>query len=363
MSLERIVELTEAFVRHQAWDQPRINALVEYAADRLREWGFAPVLHTNKGYRILTLEVGEGARTVILNGHLDVVPGHDKQYEPQLREGRLYGRGTYDMLGACAVFMDVAREMRDKPCGVRVILMLVPTEETDGAIGTGHLLETGAVRGDFAICGEPTNFDVAFMAKGVLRVACTVHGKAAHGSRPWQGENAILKATDLFRRMGDLPFAMESSAYYAGPSLNLAVLHGGEVINQVPDTAVMRLDIRPLPGQDPQAILAQIRSLDPAMEVEVLRICPAVTTSEFDPFVCQLLAAAQTHYPEATRSAQHGSADTRYFQEAGIPSVEFGPVGAGHHGPEEYVEVASLGLFRSMIGDFLRAVGADSKKR
>ena len=356
----RLVQLAEAFIRHEAWDQPRINASVQYAAARLTEWGLAPRLHVNAGYNILTAEVGSGERTVVLNGHLDVVPGHSEQFVPQVREGRLYGRGSYDMLGACAVFMDVMRELHRHPLPVRVVLMLVPTEETDGSLGTGHLLETGVVQGDFAICGEPTNLNVAFMAKGVLRVACTVHGRAAHGSRPWEGDNAVLRATDTFRRMADLPFARECSAYYAGPSLNLASLQGGDVINQVPDTALMRLDIRTLPGQQPETVLAQIQSLDPAMELEVLRIGPAVTTGEFDPFVNHLVAATQAVWPAATRTTQHGSADTRYFQEAGIPSVEFGPVGAGHHGPEEYVDIASLTLFRKAIAEFLRAVSAPS---
>ena len=345
--------LLEQFVRFRSCSQEQVNQAVDFAFTTLTEWGLQPVVHTHSGYRMLTASIGEGPVTLVLNGHLDVVPADPDQYEPEIRDGRIYGRGTYDMLGGCAVFMDVMRELHAVPPRIRVVLMLVPTEETDGSLGTGWLLEQGIGHGDFALCGEPTNLKIAIKAKGVLRLSCTVHGKAAHASRPWEGENAILKATQLFSRINGLPFAQEKSADYAGPSINLSVLHGGDVINKVPDTAVMPLDIRFLPGQQDVQILKEIQDLDPDMEIEVLRSSPAVDTASDDPFVVHLLAAAQSVAPQASLSAQHGSADTRFFQDQGIPSVEFGPAGANHHGRDEYVTRESLEQYRRIVMAFI----------
>ena len=98
----------------------------------------------------------------------------------------------------------------------------------------------------------------------MIRLA--VHGRAAHGSTPWLGENAILKAIDVFRRIETMPFAAESTEMFDRPSINLGRLNAGDAVNKVPDEAVMAVDIRYLPGQEPGAILEQIRAI-PHVEV------------------------------------------------------------------------------------------------
>ena len=218
------------------------------------------------------------APTVILHGHLDVVPAHPEQFEPRIEGDRLIGRGAYDMKGALAcadvrACDDVAEQDR-----VRVEFICVPDEESEDVENHSidWIMRERKPKADFAITGEPTDLHIGVQAKGVLAVRVQVGGTAAHGSTPWLGDNAILKAHDVFRRIETMPFSRESSDLFDRPSINLARINGGDAFNKVPDRCEMDVDIRYLPGQDPGAILAQIRALPDTEIVRASTWPPAV---------------------------------------------------------------------------------------
>jgi succinyl-diaminopimelate desuccinylase len=140
------------------------------------------------------------------------------------------------------------------------------------------------------------------------------------------------------------------------PSINLGRLHGGDVVNKVPDEAIMAVDIRYLPGQEPGAILEQIRAM-PDVEVVKTFIRPPAYVSSRDPYVTALCAAVRAAgQREAMSVGRDGASDAISFLEAGVPAVEFGPVGAGHHGPEEWVSISSLARYRQALVAFMRSV-------
>jgi succinyl-diaminopimelate desuccinylase len=307
------------------------------------------------GLPLLTAEVGAGeGPIVLLHGHLDVVPAFEHQFEPRVEGDRLIGRGAYDMKGGLAGIMCALGDLRDV-AGVRVKFVCAPDEESeDFDQRSVDWLVAEGIEADFAITGEPTDLHVGVQAKGVCMLRLAVHGRAAHGSTPWLGDNAILKAIDVFRRIETLPFARESSDLFDRPSINLGRLVGGDVVNKVPDRAVAAVDIRYLPGQDPGAILEQIRSI-PDVEVVKTFIRPPAYVSRTNPFVVALGAAGQR---EAMSIGRDGASDAISFLEGGIPAVEFGPAGGGHHGPEEWVSVASLAAYRAALVDFVRSLPA-----
>src|ERR671928_1728724 len=223
----------------------------------------------HNGRPLLAATVGPSSGpTVVLHGHLDVVPGRPEQFVPRAEGDRLYGRGTYDMKGGLAGMMCAVRDLAEQDA-VRVHLVCVCDEEADSleARGSDYLVEKGYV-GDFAITGEPTDLQIGVQSKGVLALRITVHGKSAHGSTPWLGDNAVLKAIDVFRQISAMPFARESSELFDRPSISLGRVMGGDAFNKVPDCCVVDVDIRYLPGQDPEAILADIEAMpDVAAEV------------------------------------------------------------------------------------------------
>jgi succinyl-diaminopimelate desuccinylase len=295
--------------------------------------------------------------SVIFHGHLDVVPGRPEQFEPRIDGDRLIGRGAYDMKGALSAMMCALKDLSGQE-RVAVRLICVPDEESEelDERSTTAVLERGPTAG-FAITGEPTNLHVGVAAKGVLAMRIVVHGRAAHSSRPWLGENAVLKAVDAFRAIQSLPFTRESSELFDAPSINLGRIEGGQALNVVPDECRMAVDIRYLPGQDPEEMLAQIRTIE---GIEIVRtfVYPPVTVSRKDRHVRALQDAVARLSPdmETISVGRDGASDAASFIQAGIPAVEFGPAGAGHHGPEEWVSLISLARYRRTLCDFVRSL-------
>ncbi len=190
----------------------------------------------------------------------------------------------------------------------------------------------------------------------MLALRLAVEGRAAHGATPWLGDNAVLNAIDVFRSIESLPFARHSSELFDRPSINLGRILGGDALNKVPDRCVIDVDIRYLPGQDPAAILAEVREL-PGVEASALLTRPPASVDRDSPFVRALRdAAAEHHHGEPMSVGRDGASDAVSFLEAGVPAVEFGPVGAGHHGPEEWVSVSSLQTYRQALESFLRTI-------
>jgi succinyl-diaminopimelate desuccinylase len=310
-----------------------------------------------RGLPVTKAEVGPAdAPTLVLHGHMDVVPGGDGQFKPRLDGDRLYGRGAYDMKGALAVMMLVLHNHREQE-NVRLRLGIVSDEESEEEENRGSdaLVEDGFI-GDFAITGEPTNLQVGVQAKGVLAVRFEVLGRSAHGATPWLGDNAIVKAIEVFRGIESLPFARQSSALFDRPSINLGRIWGGDALNKVPDSCVIDVDVRFLPEQDPEEILAELSAIPGTKVLATFRRPPAVVEAS-SPFVRGLCEAASPHHPERVMSVgRDGASDAVSFLNAGVPAVEFGPVGDGHHGPEEWVSVSSLRSYRQalegFVGDF-----------
>jgi succinyl-diaminopimelate desuccinylase len=166
----------------------------------------------------------------------------------------------------------------------------------------------------------------------------------------------VLKAVDVFRAIESLPFTRESSEMFDRPSINLGRIEGGDALNKVPDRCEMAVDVRYLPGQDPGDILAQVREI-PGIDVKRTFIHPPVTVARHNRFVEGLReAVARAISGEVVSVGRDGASDAASFIEAGIPAVEFGPAGAGHHGPDEWVSLSSLAHYRRALADFVRAL-------
>jgi succinyl-diaminopimelate desuccinylase len=315
--------------------------------------------HAFNGMPVLTATVGpsEGP-TIVLHGHLDIVPGHPEQFTPRVEGDRLYGRGAYDMKGGLAAMMLALHDVSNNT-DVRVRFLCVPDEESEDIDqrATDEMVREGFI-GDFAITGEPTDLHVGIQAKGVLAFRLNVHGRAAHSSTPWLGDNAVLKAIDVFRRIESLPFSRESSEMFDRPSINLGRINGGDALNKVPDLCSMVCDIRYLPNQDPEDLLAQIRSI-PDIEIVRTFIRAPAYVSRTNAFVVALSDAVRRHTSgESMSIGRDGASDAISFLTAGVPAVEFGPAGEGHHGPEEWVSIASLARYRQALTEFVSCLPA-----
>jgi succinyl-diaminopimelate desuccinylase len=330
-----------AFVK--GWLEARNVVVME------RDFDGLPVLVARAGGRADGSHVAE----VIFHGHLDVVPARDGQFDPRVEGDRLIGRGAYDMKGGLAAMMCAMHDAAQQS-DVRVTLVCVPDEESEDVENRStDVLVAEGLRADFAITGEPTDLHIGVQSKGVLAIRIEVAGTAAHGSTPWLGDNAILKAQDVYRRIETLPFSRQSSDLFDRPSINIARIQGGDAFNKVPDSCWIDVDIRFLPNQDPGEILSQIRAIG---DVEIVKtfIRDPAHVSRSNPYVLALRdAVGRSIEGDALSVGRDGASDANSFLDAGVPCVEFGPVGGGHHGPQEWVSISSLEAYRLALTDFV----------
>jgi succinyl-diaminopimelate desuccinylase len=346
--------LTERLVTYDTSTAEGLHAAAGFVKGWLEARDIDVEAHRFGDLHALTATVGgsDDVPTVVFHGHLDVVPGLGEQFQPRIEGDRLYGRGAYDMKGGLAAMMCAVHDLSAQK-DVRVRLIIVPDEESEDIErrSSDDLVRRGYV-GDFAITGEPTDLHIGIQAKGVLACRIQVHGRAAHGSTPWLGDNAIVKAVDVFRRIESMPFSRESSEMFDRPSINLGRIVGGDAPNKVPDACVMDIDIRYLPNQDPGDILEEIRAI-PDMEVKRTFVFPPAHVSRSNPYVRALSETVGPQGDGASVSVgRDGASDAVSFLRAGIPAVEFGPAGAGHHGPEEWVSIRSLAHYRELLVTF-----------
>jgi succinyl-diaminopimelate desuccinylase len=299
---------------------------------------------------------------VILNAHLDVVPGTAEQFRPHRDGDRLYGRGAHDMKAAALVLATVFRETaRDLPYPIG--LQLVTDEEVGGYDGTAYQLAQG-VTGDFVIIGEQSDLRVVTESKGIAQARLRASGVTAHAAYPWLGDNALvtlIAAVETILRRYPVP-AEEAWA----TTVNVARIEtANRAVNQVPADATAWLDIRYPPedrdfnGRGRDDIAAHLRLLTgEAVGVSVVSLGPPHSTDPERGDVTQLRSAARAVGYSGELLRKHGAADSRFYYERGVDAVIFGPGGAGQHGPEEYLDTTTVAPYRDAVGGFLRALAS-----
>ncbi|ATE54018.1 M20 family metallopeptidase [Actinosynnema pretiosum] len=316
--------------------------------------GFHVERFSSGGKPSALVSTAPGARDfrVLLNAHLDVVPGAPEQFRPRRVGDRLHARGAQDMklsaLVLASVFRDLARAL-PYPLG----LQLVTDEEVGGRDGTRHQLDEG-VRAGFVIIGEHSGLRVVTESKGIAGVRLVARGRSAHGAYPWLGDNALLRVLDAVRAV--LAEHPVPTAERWRTTVNVArVDTPGTALNQVPDEAVAWLDVR-FPAHEADAV-SRLPLLCPDVEVLVDHVEPPHRVEPDDPRVLALREAAlgQGYAGEPLR--KHGAADARFFHHRGVDAVIFGVGGDGQHGPDEHADLTTVVPYRRALEAFLRSQG------
>ncbi len=289
---------------------------------------------------------------LMINGHTDVVVAQPAQFVPELRDGRIYGRGSQDMKGSVAVMLRLLRDLAARPERPDVGFQFVADEEIGGALGTGRLLEEGW-RCDIMLCLEPTDLGILYEHKGAMWVDLHIPGAPAHGSRPWNGVNPVYPMTvglaEIARR-----FPVPGPDEWRTTVSPTVIQVGGGSSNQIPSSATLTFDCRFVAGDSAESIRTVLQDCFPGAELQVNRSGVALRTDPEHPAVQRLagVVAAYTGAP-ARFYREHFSTDARFYTQAGIPAVCLGPVGAGLHSDEEWVDVESLATLYQIITDFI----------
>lgn len=350
-------------------------------AERLEAGGIKA--HLNEvapGRPNVLAELGDGAGpTLLWNAHLDTVPvGHDAAWttDPfgaEIRDGRMYGRGASDDKGGVAVMAAAALAVaRTGGVAGRLRLAFVMGEET-GHIGTRAALQRG-LAADLAVVGEWSgSARIGVGYRGALWLSLETRGRTAHGSRPARGLNAVdLMTEQVLPRLKAMPMQFTRNPVFMiqEPTWNVGTIAGGVATNVVADHCRATIDLRIVPGQEPDAVLGQIRecleglrypSGEPArVEIGVLNAIGPFHTPADAPVVRTLAHSIEDVLgTPATYVGKTGVSDANVLAHEGrIPAVAYGPGNPSGHEPDEYVEIAELVKCAQVLGvSALRACG------
>jgi acetylornithine deacetylase len=381
----RALALAQSFVRMNTVSANSNLDLIHAVRDELQRLGVRSRLTFNadKTKANLFATLGEGKPAgVILSGHTDTVPwdGQDWSLDPlsgDVRDGKLYGRGSADMKSFIAIAVAHAEAFlaSDAPFAVHFAFSY---EEEIGCFGVRELiadLRDAGVQPLACIVGEPTSMVPAIAHKGVYRYRCCVRGKEAHSSLTPQSVNAIEMAARLVGKVRDMAECFErEEPRYDGfdvpfSTASVGQFHGGIADNVVPRDAEFRYEFRDLPTADAQAMQAQVvahaRALEPAMK----KVAPD-TGFSFET-ICEIPSFLGSAQDPVTRLAQRLAGEDRttlvafgteagLFKNAGIPTVVCGPGSIVQaHQPDEYVSLEQLARCQAFMQGLAatRAIG------
>lgn len=338
--------------------------VAEVAVGILEGLGGRPqIVRGEEGRPSVVARIGTADRPALAwNGHLDVVPTGDPStwrhppYGAEISDGRLIGRGAVDMKGSIASALAAVSAIRRAGVELagRLDLHLVADEEMAGQHGTNVLLEQGFLDQDAAIVGEASELTIMLAERGGAWVTATARGRAAHGSRPHEGVNAITSMSRFLLAIEEVLPDVEHPLV-GRPTVNAAQIEGGSAPNVVPDLCSVEVDRRTIPGErDQVAVLApfealagRIRADHPEVDLSFeLKLWLEAAETAPDAAIanaCRDAVRAETG-AEPVDAGFTGITDARYYiNQRNIPTVLLGPGSLGAaHTADEFVETAEL---------------------
>ncbi len=305
-----------------------------------------------------------GGKSLMFNGHIDTVSiaTYDGDaLDPAVGDGKLFGRGSFDMKGGVAAMMVAAA--RAKAQGLRGdILVACVADEEYASFGTEDVAK--AFKVDAAIVTEPSHLELTVAHRGFAWFDVVVEGRAAHGSRPELGIDAIAKAGKFLVELEAYDKRLRASPKHAllkSGSVHASVISGGEEISSYPASCKISLERRTIPGEtsatvavELQAIIDEIAAADPDFKAVLTAGLerPPFEVAETEPVVQALASVASRHLGRSpTRRGEPFWTDCAILQSAGIPCVMFGADGAGAHAASEWTTVESVDRLADILAE------------
>lgn len=195
MIIDKITNLAQDLIRipSTADNSPALGEVISYITKYATSTDLSVKSFAFSGKPSLIISFNEKKPQVILNGHADVVPGQPHQFQPTIKDGKLYGRGADDMKASLAAMLVLMKNLKNSHPTLPVQLMVVTDEEIGGHLGTKKLVPQKKGLPDLFLAGESTSLKIEYQSKGVVWLKLKTSGRRSHGARPWDGQNAIVK--------------------------------------------------------------------------------------------------------------------------------------------------------------------------
>jgi succinyl-diaminopimelate desuccinylase len=291
---------------------------------------------------------------ILLNAHLDVVPGMPNQFVPEIKDGKLFGRGAIDMKSAAAAMILAFRELAKNvtyPLGLQIVM----DEEVGGENGTKYQIDQG-IRADFVLGGEYSGLKINNEAKGVHYLKLQATGTAAHSAYPWNGKNASVMIAQAIHKIHEILPVPEKEAWISTASV-IKIETDNNTVNTIPHNCIAYINIRYIP-EEKRDLIQEIKNILPeGVSIETLFDVPPEYTPKDNVFVKKLQTAIEAQMDKLVEYMKtHGQSDLRYYHLIGIPAVNLSPVGMDHHSQNEWVDLKSLDQYYLILKGFLASI-------
>jgi len=373
MNRDNIIQLTKDLINVNSSNPPGNEKVVaDILKERLEKIGLEVeyIEAARDRPNIIARWKGDGDKKLIIAGHTDTVPaGSDWEHDPfnaLVENERIYGRGAADMKGGLASIIDSIETLKSsgwEPKGELIFLGYSNEETGDGEeIGMRHVAKK--LKANAMLICDSTDFDIVTAEKGVLWVEVEAIGKEAHGSRPWEGVNAIEKLGKFLIEMNSMAFSMEHQML-GKTTVSVNTITGGYKTNVIPAHAKARIDIRIVPGETKENILnkleemkkiAQQEDKDMKINFKELMYYEPVEISNEHPAVSLLVSSGEEVLGKKLEfMAEHGATGAGFFMKAGIPTIVLGPGKKEQcHAVDEYVDIKDLENASAIYEKFIK---------
>jgi acetylornithine deacetylase len=296
---------------------------------------------------VATARGSGGGRSLLLNAHMDTVgtEGMDSPHEPRVEGERLYGRGAFDMKAGLAAIMLAAAEAAER--GLRGdVLMTAVADEEFASVGVQSVLERYTADG--AIVTEPTALEACVAHRGFVWLEVETRGRAAHGSRPDLGIDAIAKMGGVLSGIENLGQSLRDHSHplLGSGSIHASLIEGGQELSSYPERCLLKVERRTLPGEDDAegellAIVEGLTAGDPdlAAAVRTTLVRPPFEADPDEEIVRLVRRHGTEDGAEPPLTGHAAWMDAAFLSAAGIPTVVYGPGGEGAHAEVEWVDL------------------------
>lgn len=295
--------------------------------------------------------------TVCMFGHIDVVPGPEELFQLREYDDKYYGRGVLDMKGGVAAFLGAIQKLDGDLKDYDIAVALTSDEEVGGFDGASKLAEEGFRPKMMILPDGGSNWNLERFAKGIWHVTLEAQGRSAHGSRPWEGENAVDKLVDVLvqvKKFFPSTMSPETSTY------NVGIIQGGEAINQIPATATASMDLRFASAKEQATIINKIEKLiekTPGVSITTEVEADTMSNDPNDPFLKTFAGCTEAVIGRPVEwIVSNAGNDGRFFAKYGIPCAIAYPPGANHHGPEEYIFKEAFFQMQEILVNYIHTV-------
>jgi len=338
-------------------DQNSVTKLLQYVQAELIKLNMHTSLIEHGGYNSMIAGTKSLTKSkLLLQAHVDVVPAPSSMFTTKIKDEKMFGRGTYDMLFGVAVYIVMLRNLNNsgKLHDLDIGVMLTGDEEIGGFNGVGEIIQNYKCN----VCllpdaGRPD--EISIEAKGVLELEIICKGKSGHASRPYEYDNPIIKLTKIINELArKFPNSSKNKT-----TCSITKLSAGETLNQVPDTASVSIDIRYIPKNNSDELQQVIENIAIKYDGHVNQlVCEPSFNIDIKNKYIRLYRDIhqQVTGRKMTSMKSSGSSDARFLSSLGIPVIMTRPDGGGLHGPNEYISLSSLTEHYSVVEKYANSV-------